>query len=80
LLSGGNESLRQSCKVIFLAALPAKSFREKPVRHESETPAAVITALHANPPLALCCCRGPQWSDFIFPRGDTGVSSEGKAR
>jgi hypothetical protein len=60
----GNESLRQHCEIMFLAASLAEPLQEEPVRDESETSAAVITALHVSTPDALLLLS---WTSVAYP-------------
>jgi hypothetical protein len=60
----GNESFRQHCEVMFLAASLAEPLQEEPVRDESETSAAVITALHVSTPDALLLLS---WTSVAYP-------------
>jgi hypothetical protein len=74
----GNEALRQRHEVMGSAPTAAEQLRDNAVRDESETPAAVITALHVNPPMRFCCCRLLQWPIPTFSRCAVTVSNEGE--
>jgi hypothetical protein len=74
----GNESLGECREVILPAAPTAESFQQDPVRDESETPAAVITALHDSPPCAFVVVVNSA-TTLAFHGTQATVSNEGEA-